>query len=91
MLLDANLAAGDVIGFTFFIGYMAMFAATVFFFFERQNVTGKWKTSQHRQNFICLQRKTSQFVLIQIAMIFLLQNGKHEKSKIRKVSIDRGL
>ena len=45
MLLDANLAAGDVIGFTFFIGYMAMFAATVFFFFERQNVTGKWKTS----------------------------------------------
>ncbi|MEL6843726.1 MAG: bacteriorhodopsin-like [Bacteroidota bacterium] len=45
MLLDANLAAGDVIGFTFFIGYMAMFAATVFFFFERQNVQGKWKTS----------------------------------------------
>ena len=32
---QANLAAGDVIGFTFFIGYMAMFAATVFFFFER--------------------------------------------------------
>ncbi|MEM6343332.1 MAG: bacteriorhodopsin-like [Bacteroidota bacterium] len=44
-LLDAELAAGDVIGFTFFIGYMAMFAATVFFFFERQNVEGKWKTS----------------------------------------------
>lgn len=45
LLLDTNLAAGDVIGFTFFIGYMAMFAATVFFFFERQNVEGKWKTS----------------------------------------------
>lgn len=45
LLLNADLAAGDVIGFTFFIGYMAMFAATVFFFFERQNVEGKWKTS----------------------------------------------
>lgn len=45
-LLDAGiLSAGDYIGFTFFIGYMAMFAATVFFFFERQNVEGKWKTS----------------------------------------------
>lgn len=45
-LLDAgNLGAGDYVGFTFFIGYMAMFAATVFFFFERQNVEGKWKTS----------------------------------------------
>jgi sensory rhodopsin len=45
-LLDATtLSPGDYIGFTFFIGYMAMFAATVFFFFERQNVDGKWKTS----------------------------------------------
>ncbi len=26
-------------------GYMAMFAASVFFFFERQEVRGKWKTS----------------------------------------------
>lgn len=45
-LLDSTtLQAGDYIGFTFFIGYMAMFAATVFFFFERQTVEGKWKTS----------------------------------------------
>lgn len=45
-LLDAGyLQPGDYIGFTFFIGYMAMFAATVFFFFERQSVQGKWKTS----------------------------------------------
>jgi bacteriorhodopsin len=44
-LLDTTLASGDVVGFTFFIGYMAMFAATVFFFFERQSVEGKWRTS----------------------------------------------
>lgn len=40
-----NLAAGDYIGFTFFTGYMAMFAASVFFFFERGRVADKWKTS----------------------------------------------
>jgi bacteriorhodopsin len=39
------LAQNDYVGFTFFIGYMAMFAASVFFFFERQTVDGKWKTS----------------------------------------------
>lgn len=44
-LLATNLEAGDVVGFTFFTGYMSMFAASVFFFFERQNVDGKWKTS----------------------------------------------
>ncbi|TAE56611.1 MAG: rhodopsin, partial [Bacteroidetes bacterium] len=44
-LLANQLKAGDAIGFTFFTGYMSMFAASVFFFFERQNVDGKWKTS----------------------------------------------
>lgn len=45
MLLVEQLKAGDVVGFTFFTGYMSMFAASVFFFFERQNVDGKWRTS----------------------------------------------
>ncbi|MEM6628652.1 MAG: bacteriorhodopsin-like [Bacteroidota bacterium] len=45
LLSVVQLKSGDVIGFTFFTGYMAMFAASVFFFFERQNVDGKWKTS----------------------------------------------
>ena len=45
VFLFAGLAANDYVGFTFFIGYMAMFAASVFFFFERQQVEGKWKTS----------------------------------------------
>lgn len=44
-LFLANLQSGDYVGFTFFIGYMAMFAASVFFFFERNNVSGKWRTS----------------------------------------------
>lgn len=44
-MLVAELKAGDAVGFTFFTGYMSMFAATVFFFLERTNVDGKWKTS----------------------------------------------
>jgi sensory rhodopsin len=35
----------DPVAFTFFTGYMAMFAASVFFFFERSQVDDKWKTS----------------------------------------------
>ena len=35
----------DPIAFTFFTGYMAMMAASVFFFFERDSVQGKWKLS----------------------------------------------
>ncbi|MEL6637221.1 MAG: bacteriorhodopsin [Bacteroidota bacterium] len=35
----------DPIAFTFFTGYMAMMAASVFFFFERGRVEGKWKLS----------------------------------------------
>lgn len=45
LFLASNLAANDYVGFTFFIGYMAMFAASVFFFMERGQVDGKWKTS----------------------------------------------
>lgn len=44
-MLAAQLEPGDAVGFTFFTGYMAMFAATVFFFLERGSVDGKWKTS----------------------------------------------
>jgi sensory rhodopsin len=44
-LLLANLKSGDYVGFTFFIGSMAMMAASVFFFFEMRNVEGKWRTS----------------------------------------------
>ncbi len=44
-LLATTLDKGDAVGFTFFTGYMSMFAASVFFFFERGQVDGKWKTS----------------------------------------------
>jgi len=35
----------DPIAFTFFTGYMAMLASSVFFFFERSSVDAKWKLS----------------------------------------------
>ncbi len=41
----ASLQPGDYVGFSFFIGSMAMMAASVFFFFEWFRVDGKWKTS----------------------------------------------
>lgn len=45
-LLDVmKIPVDDPVTFTFFTGYMAMFAASVFFFFERGQVDGKWKTS----------------------------------------------
>lgn len=46
MLLDVlTIPKDDPIAFTFFTGYMAMLAASVFFFFERGSVDGKWKLS----------------------------------------------
>jgi len=46
MLLNiVAIPKDDPIAFTFFTGYMAMMAASVFFFFERGRVAGKWKLS----------------------------------------------
>ncbi len=46
LLLDlVAIPKDDPVAFTFFTGYMAMFAASVFFFFERGSVSKKWKTS----------------------------------------------
>lgn len=45
-LLDLILIPkDDPVAFTFFTGYMAMMAASLFFFFERSSVDGKWKLS----------------------------------------------
>ncbi|MFT5542452.1 MAG: bacteriorhodopsin [Glaciecola sp.] len=41
----ANLAADDFVGISFWIISMALMAATVFFLWETQGVTAKWKTS----------------------------------------------
>ncbi len=40
-----EIPVDDPVAFTFFTGYMAMLAASVFFFFERSRVDDKWKTS----------------------------------------------
>jgi bacteriorhodopsin len=46
ILLDiVKIPVNDPVAFTFFTGYMAMLAASIFFFFERGQVDGKWKTS----------------------------------------------
>ena len=49
ILADASLYTSEYFGnatsFTFFVGCMAMMAASVFFFFEMSNVDKKWRTS----------------------------------------------
>lgn len=40
-----TIPVDDPIAFTFFTGYMAMLAASVFFFVERSSVDAKWKLS----------------------------------------------
>jgi bacteriorhodopsin len=46
MLLDImTIPKDDAVAFTFFTGYMAMLAASVFFFFERSRMDDKWKLS----------------------------------------------
>ena len=46
ILLDVlTVPVDDPVAFTFFVGYMAMAAAAVFFLFERSTVADKWKTS----------------------------------------------
>lgn len=46
-LLDATtvIAKTDYVSFTFFVGTMAMMAASVFFFFELNNTSQEWRTS----------------------------------------------
>ena len=39
------IARDNYVAFTFFIGYIAMFAASIFFFVERGSVDKKWKMS----------------------------------------------
>ena len=45
MLLFTPVLADNYVAFTFFIGTMAMMAASVFFFFELNTTPTKWRTS----------------------------------------------
>ena len=40
-----KIASDNYVAFTFFVGTMAMMAASVFFFFELNNTSKKWRTS----------------------------------------------
>jgi bacteriorhodopsin len=54
-LLQAHtvIAGDNYVAFTFFVGTMAMMAASVFFFFEMNNVEKKWRTSLLVSGLIC--------------------------------------
>ena len=41
----AQMATDDYVGFTFFVGSMAMMAASAFFFLSMNDFDRKWKTS----------------------------------------------
>jgi len=43
--LVSKMATNDYVGFTFFVGCMAMMAASAFFFFSMNDFDRKWKTS----------------------------------------------
>ena len=45
LMTIVSIPVDDPIAFTFFIGYMAMLASSIFFFVERGSVDGKWKLS----------------------------------------------
>ncbi|MDV7403032.1 bacteriorhodopsin, partial [Arthrospira platensis SPKY1] len=45
LFLASAIESGDVVGFTFFVGSMAMLAGTVFFFAERRSASDKWRLS----------------------------------------------
>lgn len=45
LLNVSKMATNDYVGFTFFVGCMAMMAASVFFFLSMSSVDKKWKTS----------------------------------------------
>jgi len=45
LMTVSKLATNDYVGFTFFVGCMAMMAASVFFFLSMGSVDKKWRTS----------------------------------------------
>ena len=46
LFIDASkMAANDYVGFTFFVGCMAMMAASAFFFLSMSSFDSKWRTS----------------------------------------------
>ena len=45
LLAVPKLATDDYVGFTFFVGCMAMMAASAFFFLSMSSFDNKWKTS----------------------------------------------
>ena len=45
LLAVPKMATNDYVGFTFFVGCMAMMAASAFFFLSMNSFDSKWRTS----------------------------------------------
>jgi len=45
LLAVPKMATDDYVGFTFFVGCMAMMAASAFFFLSMNSFDAKWRTS----------------------------------------------
>ena len=74
LFLTATLEAGDYVGFTFFIGSMAMLAATVFFFLEMKSVSGKWRTSRALRQ-VSAAFLASHLELVRVARLLMCVSG----------------
>ena len=79
LLFATQIETGDVVGFTFFIGSMAMLAATVFFFAERGNVPEKWTVPLMCVEFYLLTRpygaKAKTLFALIVASVGMLVTG----------------
>ena len=51
--MDKTLQSGDFVGVSFWIVTAALLAATVFFFLERGDMKGKWRTSLSVAGLVC--------------------------------------
>jgi sensory rhodopsin len=51
--ISGRLALNDVVGFTFSMGFMALFAASAFFLLERTHVPDRWVTAMTTAGIIC--------------------------------------
>ena len=53
MIAESKMSPADPTGFTFFVVNMALIAAALFFWMERDNVNPKWKTSLTVSFLVC--------------------------------------
>lgn len=78
MIISASVARmlpNDYVGFTFFVGSMAMMAASAFFFLSLNQFDKKWRTSVLVSGLITFIAAVHYFTCVII--------GKHSKNRLR--------